>query len=145
MIPLAREPLIARLRESLEPRPEILDAYLFGSHGRGNPRADSDLDVAVYLDRARVPDSPFGYAAGLATDLAAAVRHDRVDVAVLNDAPPLFYHRVLRDGVRLVARQLEATTGREGRALSRYCDYLPHLRKIDSALAARIAKGEFGR
>lgn len=145
MISLSREEMIARLSRILEARPEVLDAYLFGSHARGNPHRLSDLDVAVYLERALVPHAPFGYAAALATDLAPVVGKDRIDVVILNDAPPLLYHRVLRDGVRLFARQLEATTGREGRALSRYCDYQPQLRKVDAAHAARIARGEFGR
>jgi len=29
--------------------------------------------------------------------------------------------------------------------LSRYCDYLPHLAKIDRELARRLADGSFGR
>jgi hypothetical protein len=68
-----------------------------------------------------------------------------VDVVVLNEAPPLLYHRVLRDGVRILARDLRATTTREGRALSRYCDYVPHLAKIEAAHRARIEAGRFGR
>jgi len=34
--------------------------------------------------------------------------------------------------LRILARDLRATTTREGRALSRYCDYLPQLDKIDA-------------
>jgi len=78
-------------------------------------------------------------------ELAKALGCNTVDVVILNDAPPLLYHRVLRDGVRLIARDPPATTTREGRALSRYCDYVPQLRKIDAVHAARIAAGNFGR
>ena len=74
-----------------------------------------------------------------------ALGEDMVDVVVLNEAPPLLYQRVLRDGMRLFARNLAGTTTREGLALSRYCDYVPHLRKIDAAHAARMARGLFGR
>jgi hypothetical protein len=74
-----------------------------------------------------------------------ALRRNDVEVVILNDAPPLIYHRVLRDGIRVLARSLSETTGREGRALSRYCDYVPQLRKIDTAHAGRIARGDFGR
>jgi len=81
--------------------------------------------------------APFGHAAGLATDLMAALPGLAVDVVVLNQAPSLLYHRVLRDGVRILSCDLRATTTREGRALSRYCDFVPHLRKIDAAQAAR--------
>ena len=135
------EPLTAALLA----RPEILEAYLFGSRARGQSSPHSDIDVAVYVDRASAPVSPFGYAAGLSAVLMAALRERGVDVVVLNDAPPLLYQRVLRDGIRLLARRLPATTSREGQALSRYCDYVVQLRKIDAAHAARIARGTFGR
>lgn len=64
---------------------------------------------------------------------------------VLNEAPPLLYHRVLRDGVRILTRDLRATTTREGQALSRYCDFLPQLEKIDAVHRARTEGGRFGR
>jgi predicted nucleotidyltransferase len=133
------------LVDRLAQRPEILEAYLFGSYARGEAMAHSDLDVAVYVDRERLPPAPFGYAAGLTTDLMAGLGFNRIDVVILNDAPPLLYHRVLRDGERLLSHDLAATTTREGCALSRYCDYLPHLAKIDRELARRIADGLFGR
>jgi predicted nucleotidyltransferase len=137
--------VLDRLRDRLARRPEILEAYRFGSQARGEAAAHSDLDIAVYVDRDRLPPAPFGYAAGLIAELQSGLGLDRLDVVVLNDAPPLLYHRVLRDGERLLARDLAATTTREGRALSRYCDYLPQLRKIDRELARRLADGSFGR
>ena len=135
--------LIERIRDALERRPEVIDAYLFGSHARGEARAHSDLDVAVYLSHE--PDAPFGYAAELTTELMAAIGSNRVDLVILNRAGPLLYHRVLRDGVRIVTRDLAATTGREGRALSRYCDYVPQLAKIDRVGSARRRGGALGR
>lgn len=134
-----------RLRGVLAQRPEVLDAYLFGSTARGDAQAHSDLDVAVYVDVARLPDGPFGYRAALASDLMAALCTSRVDLVLLNDAPPLLYGALLRDGVRLLSRDLRETTTREGRALSRYCDFLPQQAKIESAHHARIARGAFGR
>ena len=137
--------VLDRLRERLAARREILEAYYFGSQARGDAGAGSDLDVAVYVDRERLPPAPFGYIAGLLTDLMAGLGFNRLDAVILNDAPPLLYHRVLRDGERLLSRDLTATTTREGYALSRYCDYLPQLRKIDRELARRLADGSFGR
>jgi hypothetical protein len=141
-----RDPRLAeRLANALESRAEVLEAYLFGSHARGDAGPHSDIDVAVCVDPAALPSAPFGYAADLATALMAAVGERRIDVVVLNAAPPLLYHRVLRDGMRLISRHLTETTAREGRALSRYCDYVPQLRKIEAAHRARIARGAFGR
>ena len=140
-----RHQLVESLRQHLDAQPEILEAYLFGSLARGQAQSHSDIDVTVYVDPDRLPDSPFGYAAELTTAVATALRSNEVDVVVLNQAPPLLYHRVLRDGVRVLTRDLAATTTREGRALSRYCAYVPQLRKIDAAHRARVERGSVGR
>jgi predicted nucleotidyltransferase len=134
-----------RIEEALRSRTEILEAYLFGSRARQDSHALSDIDVAVFLDRSDLAETAFGYRAELASSLMTALATDAVDVVILNEAPPLLYHRVLRDGIRLFSRDLAATTTREGRALSRYCDYAVQLRKIDAAHSARIAAGAFGR
>lgn len=125
--------LVARLARALSPRGEILEAYLFGSRARGQARPDSDVDVAVYVDQARVRTSKWGYEADLTTDLMVALGTNDVDVVVLNRASILLYHRVLRDGVRLLSRDLRATTTRAGQTLSRYFDFLPQLDKMDAA------------
>jgi predicted nucleotidyltransferase len=136
------------LRQALARRPEILEAYRFGSQARGQAAAHSDLDIAVYVDRECMPAAPFGYVAGLLSELMGAVGTigiDGLDLVVLNDAPPLLYHRVLRDGERLLSRDLAGTTTREGQALSRYCDYQHQVRKVDRELARRLAGDSFGR
>jgi predicted nucleotidyltransferase len=137
--------LLARVAAALEARGEILEAYVFGSHARGTPEPHSDVDVAVYVAEPAPPGSGYGYVADITTVLAGALGTSRVDVVVLNEAPPLLYHRVLRDGIRVVTRDAKATTTREGRALSRYCDYVPQLAKIEAAYRARWAEGRFGR
>jgi predicted nucleotidyltransferase len=139
------EDLAARLASALSGRAEILEAYLFGSSARGDAQAHSDVDVAVFVDSSRAPSTPYGYASELGSELMRALGTSRVDLVVLNGAPPLLYHRVLRDGVRVLSRDLAATTTREGRALSRYCDYVPQLAKIERAAAARTRAGAFGR
>lgn len=135
--------LVDKVREALSARPEIHDVYLFGSHARGDAAAHSDVDIAVFA--APIPEAPFGYAAELAAELMSALGTSAVDVVLLDRAGPLLYHRVLRDGIRVLARDLVATTVREGRAISRYCDYVPHLAKIERATRARLAAGTFGR
>ena len=143
---LALDELVVRLSPALERRAEVLEAYLFGSHARGNAHTASDVDVAVYVDEQLADPGVWGYRAELTTDLMDAIGTNDVDVVVLNKAPPLLYHRVLRDGVRLLSRDLRATTTRAGQALSRYFDYLLHMAKMDGARprrddpAARLAR-----
>jgi len=160
MSPAERKSLLHRLAAALDRRPEVLEAYLFGSIARGESRPHSDIDVALYLDPSSFEDGEPGgdvpdrggklpslaaRAAEIGADLGAAVGSNAIDIVALNAASPLLYHRVLRDGIRLISRDLEATTRRAGQALSRYCDYLPQLAKIDAAHHRRIAAGEFGR
>ena len=131
-----------RIARALEPRDEVLEAYLFGSQATGGAQAHSDIDIAVYVDEARSVQSGYGYAAELAAHLMGALGTNEIDVVLLNRAPPVLYHRVLRDGRRILARDLRATTTREGYALSRYCDFLPQLSKMH---AARRAAGSRAR
>lgn len=133
---LSRQELVRHIAGLLAPRGEILEAYLFGSQATGGAQAHSDIDVAVYVDEPRAPHGAYGYAAELTSALMAGLGTNDIDVVLLNRAPPLLYHRVLRDGERVLARDLRATTTREGYALSRYCDYVPQLAKIDAAMRA---------
>ena len=133
--------LIERLAGVLDPREEILAAYLFGSRARGLAQRHSDLDF-VYIDEARADDTGHGYRANLTTDLMAGLGFKDVDVVMLNRAPPLLYHRLLRDGVRLLARDRRATTTREGRVISRYCDSVPQLAKMDTARRVAAGRGQ---
>lgn len=43
---------LEKIREVLKKRPEVLAAYLYGSHAKGYAREGSDLDVAILT----VPD-----------------------------------------------------------------------------------------
>jgi predicted nucleotidyltransferase len=133
------------LRGALETCTDVLEAYLFGSSARGDAQPHSDVDIAVYVEPTALTRPGFGIAAQLSASLQATLNRSDIDVILLNGAPPLLYHRVLRDGIRLLSRDLTATTRREGYALSRYCDYIPQLRKIEQLHRSRIAEGKFGR
>jgi predicted nucleotidyltransferase len=139
------EGLTARLGAALAARPEVLEGYLFGSVARGQAQAHSDLDVAVYVESEALTRPGFGLSAEIASELSRALGRDDVDVVILNQASPLLYRCVLKDGVRLMSRDLRETTTREGRALSRYCDYVPQLEKIERSHRLRINAGHFGR
>jgi uncharacterized protein len=135
-MPDATNALVGHLAAALASRTEVWEAYLFGSHALGLAQAHSDIDVAVYADQRALATSGYGYAAELTAFLMQQLGTNAIDVVVLNHAPPLLYHRVLRDGHRVVSRDLRATTTREGYALSRYFDYLPQMAKMEAARSA---------
>lgn len=130
-----------RIASLLEPRPEVLEAYLFGSHAHVTAQPHSDVDVAVYVDEAKVKESTFGYRAQLTAELIGGLHNNDVDLLILNQAPPALYYHVLRDGIRVLSRDLAATTTREGYAVSRYCDFVSQLAKMDAVWRSR-AGGE---
>jgi predicted nucleotidyltransferase len=73
--------LVGILRRAVESRPEILEAYLFGSRARGEAHAGSDVDFALYAEP--IPDTPLGCDAEVAADLMKALATNRVDVVLL--------------------------------------------------------------
>lgn len=130
-----------RLARALGVRSEIQEAYLFGSQATGRAQSHSDIDIAVRVDERKLGGPEYGYAAELTAHLMSALSSNNIDVVILNGAPPVLYHRVLRDGRRFLARDPRATAAREGYAFSRYCDYLPQLAKIEAARRFGAARG----
>lgn len=123
---MAREELLAQLRdkitEVLARRPEILFAMLYGSAAEGYEFRD--LDIAVYLDRAKVATgNDYDYAFALADELEA-VTGFAVDVRVVNNAPLPFRYNVSR-GQPLLIQDPEIYYAFLERAWDEYLDFEP--------------------
>ena len=87
---------------------DVAAAFLFGSHARGRPHRESDVDIAVLLESAD-PTERFDSRLRLIGALADVLQisADRVDVVVLNDAPPLVGREVIRTGLVLISHNPE--------------------------------------
>lgn len=95
---------IDRLQPYFLDRPELAVAslYLFGSRTLGR-HWDRLLGLAVLMDPARHPE-PGGRAellSELAPELSRLIGEPRLDLLVLNDAPPLAGRRIVHEGRRL--------------------------------------------
>ena len=121
-----RANLTQAIRQGLEARPEVAFAYLHGSFLTGGPYRD--VDVAVWLDPARVPASEWTrYAVDLSTALHLELRVP-VDVQVLNGASVAFrYHA--QKGQPLVVRDPEFLAEFRARTWDEYFDFLPFARQ----------------
>ncbi len=121
----------------LEKDKRVKFAYLFGSRARGQAGPLSDTDVAVYLDR-RV--KPGDYRLKLMEKLAKFLKNDNLDLVVLNQAPPLLRHEIIKYGLLLkddASRRIpfEAEVIRE-------CLDTAYLRQVQrAALVENIRKG----
>lgn len=83
-------PFLRGLIPVLKDNPQIIFAYIFGSYAKGKAKEGSDLDIAVWV---KEPVDKLE----LITALGEAV-HKEVDVVILNTAPPLLRHQVMRYG-----------------------------------------------
>jgi predicted nucleotidyltransferase len=89
----------------------LLAAFAFGSRAEGRAHRESDLDIAVLLDRERFPQARDRFARRLeiGSGLSRALGLAEIDLVVLNDAPPTFARRIVLDGVQLVCTDTERT------------------------------------
>jgi predicted nucleotidyltransferase len=96
---------VSRLTRYFEGTPElgIASAYLFGSQAEGRAHQESDIDVAVLLNRKQYPTDRDRFEARvrLTSELISVLNANEVDVVILNDAPPLFGRRIVYEGKKL--------------------------------------------
>jgi hypothetical protein len=78
-------------------------------------------------------------------EAARALHSDEVDLVILNDAPPLLSHRVLRDGLLLLERSRTERVRFETRAVLEYLDTKPLRKELELGVRRRLAEGTFGR
>ena len=116
-------------------------AFLFGSHARGTPHADSDVDVAVLLDHAayRALDDPLDLRARLGSALIHVTGNDRVDVVLMNEASPPLNKAILDEGCSLVVRHEAALTEFRLVTYSRAFDLQPWLDRWRREQMRRVA------
>ena len=133
---------VPRLEQFFEEHSEgVVSAYLFGSHARGTPHRESDIDVAVLFDRgaAPMPDERFERRVRMLGDLIAALERNAVDLIVLNDVPPQLARAALR-GRRVFCRDSEAEHAFLRTTLSRAADLEPFLRRVRRLKLDAIAR-----
>jgi len=74
------ENALEKIKKVLEKRPEVLAAYLYGSHAKGYAREDSDIDVAVIFMPDFKPDDPRIHSLELEDEVNKFVTDFRVNV-----------------------------------------------------------------
>lgn len=120
----------------------LISAYLFGSHVAGRAHRESDVDVAVLLawNRYSTARDRFDERVRLCADLAAALRTDRVDLVVLNDAPPHLGRRIVTTGERVFCSDPEQDHAFVRDVQLRAADLDPFLRRTRRLKLAAIRR-----
>ena len=132
------------LAQRLAALPEVRLAYLYGSRVKGPIRPASDLDIAMLVDDrlAATPGEINRTIRRLAGRLSGEIPSDLLDIVLLNTAPALLRHRVLRDGSLLHTR---SETERVRFAIRAIRDYQDMELRLAEHRRRRIARLKGGR
>jgi len=85
------------IKRTLEQKPEILLAMIYGSYIDKKRKYVRDLDLAIFVDKCKVRDT-LDYKLSLEEELEQ-IAEVPIDVRILNDAPPGFRNIALRGKV----------------------------------------------
>jgi len=121
---------------------EVVLAYLFGSHARGQAWARSDVDVAILLEGCPDDDHCLDVRMELIGGLTDLLDTDEVDVLILNQAPSTLRYAVLRDGVLLFCRDRQSMIEFRVQTVNQYLDFKPILDRHKRAILEKARKGE---
>jgi predicted nucleotidyltransferase len=115
--------VVDEIRSYFETRHEVAAVYLFGSYGRGEPRASSDVDVAVVFAEGCARDAVACgfYRAEYVADLEDRLQR-RVDVIDLERVDPVLAFSVLTEGRVILERDVDRRVAAEVRQAALYQD-----------------------
>ena len=108
---------------------KVVFACLFGSQVKGKAGPLSDIDIAVYFDEKVSSDKRFDLRLQVLGELTELYKTDEVDLIMLNDAPPLLAHRILKEGVLVFSDDEKSRIEYEVKAVLKYLDWKPYLDK----------------
>jgi len=135
------DPLLRAVASAAESLPEIKAAFLFGSQASGRARADSDVDVAILIDAGAARIDARTQLRRVLEALAAHVAADRLDIVILNDAPPALAFQVLKGGKLAFERDRTALHRFRVSIYTRHSDFEPTERFFRAVTRQRALAG----
>jgi len=111
-----------KISKVLKRHKNIIFAYIFGSFARKEARADSDIDIAIFLKNPDVIDKNPMFEIELALEIEKFLNRP-VDVRILNNKPLIFTDQVLRYGKILFSRNNKERINFETKMLDLYLDF----------------------
>ena len=137
MIPYQNE-----LIEYFSSKDSIILAYLFGSTVRGDTGKLSDVDIGVMLDDKLSKKDRFDMELELISEISILIKKNKIDLIVLNEAPLLLSHNIIKNGVILKSNEIERVKF-ETKILSMYMDEKYYINRHTQETLKRIAEVGF--
>ena len=116
--------IIQLIPEMIAKFPSIQVIYLFGSHASDTPKADSDVDIAVFTDGCETPTMDLELGVYLQQRL-----NRPVDVVIMQKVSPILQHEVLQKKVRIFEKANASRAYLENQSLRAYLDARHYQRK----------------
>jgi predicted nucleotidyltransferase len=134
-----RAHILEAIRRALDPVNEVRAALLFGSQATDSARPDSDIDVAVLLaadSSKQLTETEIvrRLLGALSCELAA----DRLDLVILNSAPPALAFQALKHGRVALERDPRDLHRFRVRTYSAHADY-EHVERLFRAVTKQRA------
>lgn len=107
----------------------VFFAYLFGSQVTGEIGGLSDIDIAVYFDERLSKSAMFDSKLRIMAEISKLLKRDDVDVVILNDAYPLFAHRIIKQGTVIFSNNEKTRIDFEVKIVMAYLDFKPYIEK----------------
>jgi len=92
--------------------------YIFGSYAKGKNDKNSDLDIAVLLEKGYNPLDKLS----LIGDFIDIFKRNDIDLVILNDANPVLEHQVIKYGKLVYMKDEDTKVFYEVRVLKEYMD-----------------------
>jgi len=86
-----------QFKEKLKKQGVIL-AYLYGSYARGDQTSESDVDIAVLIDKRIKKEKYLEKTLKLSSLFNQLYPDNEIGILILNQAPPLLKHNVVIEG-----------------------------------------------
>jgi predicted nucleotidyltransferase len=139
-----KNPDFNKLKTYFNSRGDAVAAYIFGSYASMKTVAESDIDIAVLLDREINTEKSGFIKQEITKDIMELISFDKVDVVILNLAPPLLCHEVIKKGELIYSGDEKKRIEFTANASTRYLDTV-YLRRVqDHILHKKIRSGDFG-
>ena len=129
--------LIEQLIRLLEPDPDILFGYLYGSSVTDPDLLGSDIDVGVYLK----PGDLNAYVKKeeqLTSFLVSHLHNDRIDLRIINPLPLLLKYSILKHGILVFSRDEQERVDFETTSMIRFFELKPSLDEYSRILSQSI-------
>ena len=114
--------IIEKCKDILLEYENIIFAYIFGSYVQEKIRIDSDIDIAIYLEK----KIDAGTYLEIKMSLTEACKRE-IDLIILNDTTPLLKYEIYKNNILLFTRDKAIETSYKVKTLFEYNDIKKYL------------------